>query len=720
MNNIADSFSLSGVHPSQAQPSDSGKIVLLRILGNDLPPRHGPTQTIQNVKFILQHEKNFSSLRKIWLLNRITDERLQFHLLSTLKEAGHEVIVIPFNSGHFARLLPDFSHFGAQDFGPLLSGQILDDYKYTLLLDHAFHGQNKYLMNVNGARNFALEHVASNSDWIMPWDGNCFLHQRAWEEISLCISNATNEKYIIVPMERVTQNESLLDESVTFEALEEPQLIFKSDVLERFDEDLRYGRYSKVEFLRRIAFPGLWDGWDYQPWENRKWSLSTDAGRWLRAGWVARLSSGRDEYDEDPSIQGIRRRSNARRTAVRNFIVQQNSSFAKAKAQEQRTLIFDLSTLATCRDVKVPCAVREEILQAAGHALQAPLNSVQDKAKIAPSKDKRDYFSVAPFWWPNDATEDGLPYVRRDGVRNPESSLDDDASNQYDNTRLQQVFDRVTALSIAAWLSENDDLSARAEALIEKWFCGETAMYPSLTYAQVRRGHNTSAHGYGIIDAKDIYYFLDAVEMLKMRSALQPSTVTGLERWCFSYLRWLKNSPQGRNESAASNNHGTCYELQILALAKFVGQYDEVANSLTRSRARLFQQFDRAGSQPQEESRSAALHYRLFNLQCWLTLSHMFSRLGFDLMCDLTAPREALQRLLGDCYSLIEQLSVPCATAGVITHLSSRVHAIQVLGHKQWPQVIPNVPFAPAVTNLHPYLGVVPFWPMMIGDWYGK
>lgn len=720
MINITDSFSLSGVDSAQSQASDSGEIVLLRILGNDLQPRHGPAQTIHNVKFILQHEKNFSSLRKIWVLNRITDARLQSHLLSTLKEAGHEVIVIPFNAEHFARILPDFSHFGAQDFGPLLSGQILDDNKYILLLDHAYHGQNKYLMNVNGARNLALEHVASNSKWIMPWDGNCFLHQRAWEEISSSISNVTNEKYIIVPMERVIQNESLLDENFTCEALEEPQLILKSDVLERFDEDLRYGRYSKVELLRRVAFPGIWDSWDFQPWESKQWRLSTDAGRWLKAGWVARLSSGRNEYDKDPSIQGIRKRSNARRTAVRNSIVQQNSNFAKARAYEQRTLIFDLSTLAECRDVKVNCVVREEILQAAGNALLTPLNSVLDKTMIPPSKDKHDYFSVAPFWWPNDSTGDGLPYVRRDGIRNPESSLDDDASHQYDNTRLQQVFDRVTALSIAAWITDNDALSARAELLIEKWFCGETAMHPSLKYAQVRRGHNTSEHGYGIIDAKDIYYFLDAVELLRMRSALGPSTVTKLEHWCYSYLRWLKNSRQGLNESMSPNNHGTCYELQIVALAKFIGQYDEVANSLTRSRARLFQQFDQVGSQPQEESRSTALHYRLFNLQCWLTLSHMFSRLGFDLMGDLSSPREALQRLLGDCYSLIAQLSGPGVTASATTHLSSRVHALQVLGHKQWPEIIPDVPFPPMVTNLHPYLGVVPFWPMMIGDWYGK
>lgn len=37
-------------------------IVLYRIIGNDLPPRHSPRQTLTNLRFLLEHENDFASL----------------------------------------------------------------------------------------------------------------------------------------------------------------------------------------------------------------------------------------------------------------------------------------------------------------------------------------------------------------------------------------------------------------------------------------------------------------------------------------------------------------------------------------------------------------------------------------------------------------------------------------------------------------------------------
>jgi hypothetical protein len=46
--------------------------------------------------------------------------------------------------------------------------------------------------------------------------------------------------------------------------------------------------------------------------------------------------------------------------------------------------------------------------------------SVVQKAVTPPSGDKHDYMSQAPYWWPDPASADGKPYIRRDGERNPE------------------------------------------------------------------------------------------------------------------------------------------------------------------------------------------------------------------------------------------------------------------------------------------------------------
>src|ERR1035441_3307867 len=53
-------------------------------------------------------------------------------------------------------------------------------------------------------------------------------------------------------------------------------------------------------------------------------------------------------------------------------------------------------------------------------ALDAGPFSVVSKKVAPPSGAKHDYMSQAPYFWPNPDTTNGMPYVRRDGERNPE------------------------------------------------------------------------------------------------------------------------------------------------------------------------------------------------------------------------------------------------------------------------------------------------------------
>jgi Alginate lyase len=45
--------------------------------------------------------------------------------------------------------------------------------------------------------------------------------------------------------------------------------------------------------------------------------------------------------------------------------------------------------------------------------------TVVRKQTLPPSGDIHDYLSMAPYWWPNPDTPDGLPWVQRDGDVNP-------------------------------------------------------------------------------------------------------------------------------------------------------------------------------------------------------------------------------------------------------------------------------------------------------------
>ena len=60
--------------------------------------------------------------------------------------------------------------------------------------------------------------------------------------------------------------------------------------------------------------------------------------------------------------------------------------------------------------------------------MSAPL-SVTRKDIEPPSGDKRDYMSLAPYWWPDPNAQNGLPYVRRDGKINPERDSIPDRQN---------------------------------------------------------------------------------------------------------------------------------------------------------------------------------------------------------------------------------------------------------------------------------------------------
>src|SRR5438094_735275 len=71
----------------------------------------------------------------------------------------------------------------------------------------------------------------------------------------------------------------------------------------------------------------------------------------------------------------------------------------------------------------------QKLRQDAERALKVEPITVTSKTFLAPSGDKHDYLSLAPYWWPDPAKPDGKPYVRKDGERNPEIEAIPDHKN---------------------------------------------------------------------------------------------------------------------------------------------------------------------------------------------------------------------------------------------------------------------------------------------------
>lgn len=179
--------------------------ILYRIIGNDLPPRHAPTQTIRNLKFIIQNEPEFDGVLKIWILNRLVNRSREQILINYLKQYGKTFLTIPFVVNDYAKLPLEFLAKMEPDF--FFSDQYLKLGRNDseMAQDSIYHLRNLYVMNNNGARNYALsDGKKRHAQWILPWDGNCYLTMAAWKEISTTLLNASQDVlYAYVPMVRV-------------------------------------------------------------------------------------------------------------------------------------------------------------------------------------------------------------------------------------------------------------------------------------------------------------------------------------------------------------------------------------------------------------------------------------------------------------------------------------------------------------------------------------
>ena len=58
--------------------------------------------------------------------------------------------------------------------------------------------------------------------------------------------------------------------------------------------------------------------------------------------------------------------------------------------------------------------------EGSGQTIGCTASFRHDEGKTPASGDKHDYMSQARYFWPDPAKPDGLPYINRDGISNPE------------------------------------------------------------------------------------------------------------------------------------------------------------------------------------------------------------------------------------------------------------------------------------------------------------
>lgn len=270
----------------------------------------------------------------------------------------------------------------------------------------------------------------------------------------------------------------------------------------------------------------------------------------------------------------------------------------------------------------------EALLRQTEKALQAGPFSVMQKKRVPPSGDKHDYMSVSPYWWPDPSKPDGLPYIRKDGVTNP-----DRLAGDTDGGSMKQMHEAVATLALAWRESRDERFAAGAAKLLRTWYLDPaTRMNPNLNYAQSIPGRS-EGRGIGIIDTASLIPLCQQLQWLADGSASwTKADAEGMRKWLGAYLDWLLTSNNGRDEAKSKNNHGTWYDAQVAALAEFTGRPDLAKQTLEAAKKkRIAAQIEPDGSQPLELARTKALSYSTMNLRAFFELATIGHRLGVDL-----------------------------------------------------------------------------------------
>lgn len=281
----------------------------------------------------------------------------------------------------------------------------------------------------------------------------------------------------------------------------------------------------------------------------------------------------------------------------------------------------------------------ENLIKRAAEAMDRGPYSVTFKNIVPPGGTRHDYMSMGPYWWPDPSKPDGLPYIRRDGVVNPESGID--------KKQLKGLIDDVRTLSLAWYFSGNKDYARKAAELLRIWFLNdETLMNPHLEFGQAIPGR-TTGRGIGIIDTKSFSTLVDAILLLESSGALRKHEEEEIRLWFVEYFNWLTTSQHGKDEDVYPNNHSVAYDVQVTSIARFIGNDDYVKAKISAvPSARIDKMIRADGRQPEELIRTKAYGYSVANLANFFDVGETGLKIGIDIFSYTNPEGGSLQKAL--------------------------------------------------------------------------
>jgi hypothetical protein len=265
------------------------------------------------------------------------------------------------------------------------------------------------------------------------------------------------------------------------------------------------------------------------------------------------------------------------------------------------------------------------LIREADAALLVRPQSVMNKAKVAASGTKHDFFSYGPYWWPDPKKPDGLPYIKRDGYIYPKSRLGTDSSS------FVHMCNNAEALAYAYYFTGREDYAKKAAEVIRVWFLNpDTAMNPSANYGQAIPGV-INGRGEGVIEMRNLTRITDAIALIEPSGAWAKDNQGAFRHWLEQYDEWLTHTQQSIDETSTENNHMSWRDVQLVQFSLVLGKADYAHALLQQEMPRLLEmQVKSKGEQERELVRTNSLGYSLFNLEALFRLATLGEYAGVD------------------------------------------------------------------------------------------